>query len=215
MKRYLLANILLVNVVMFGQYHRKDSNRIGISFGINQLSITTPNFDTKPEIGIQGGLSVRGNFYNDFDMVYGMQFSETKFSLETNNLSTSKTEKLIYKLPSAQISLMLSYKIAQKKLTVEAGPVIQFNDKLKIDSNFENNTIVKTSLLAKDILDISKFNTNFGVGITAGVTHFKANIQYQYGVNNMLSRLNNQNISSVPKFKGHVGILSASLIVYL
>jgi hypothetical protein len=52
----------------------------------------------------------------------------------------------------------------------------------------ENNTINGTALLAKDIVDISKFNIN--CWNTAGVRHFRFNVSYQYGINNMLDNLN-------------------------
>ena len=68
----------------FAQYDYRDSNRIGISFGVNQYSLITKNFETKPELGWNGGLSIRGNFYNNWDMVYAMQFSENNFSVATN-----------------------------------------------------------------------------------------------------------------------------------
>jgi hypothetical protein len=44
-------------------------------------------------------------------------------------------------------------------------------------------------LLAKDIVDISKFNFYPVVGLTAGVRHFRINVSYQYGINNILDNL--------------------------
>jgi hypothetical protein len=57
-----------------GQYGYRDSNRIGINIGVNQFSLNTNNFQTKPELGWNGGLDM-GNFYDNC-MVYGIQFSE-------------------------------------------------------------------------------------------------------------------------------------------
>jgi hypothetical protein len=45
-------------------------------------------------------------------------------------------------------------------------------------------------IVSKDIVDISKFNFYPTVGITAGVRHFRFNVSYQYGINNMLDNLN-------------------------
>ncbi len=198
-------------MVCFSQYDYRDSNRIGISFGINQFTINTNNFQTKPGTGWNGGLSMRGNYYNDWDMVYAMQFSENNFSVVTN--SGFITEDTNYKLSSVQISLMWSYKIVENHLSLEFGPLVQINGKLNVDKDQENNIISGTNLLAKDIVAISQFNFYPVIGITAGFRHVRLNVSYQYGLNNMLGNLNNQNLGY--SFKGNPGILNGNLIIYL
>ena len=202
---------MLISVAVFAQYEYRDSNRIGISFGVNQFTLNTNDFQTKPGTGWNGGLSMRGNYYNNWDMVYAMQFSENNFAVTTN--SGFITEDTNYKLSSAQISLMLSYRIVENHLTIEFGPLVQVNGKLKLDYNDENNIITGTTLLAKDIVDISTFNFYPVIGITAGVRHVRLNISYQYGINNMLGNLNNKNLGV--DFKGNPGILNGNLIIYL
>lgn len=211
MKRSFLLLIVFISVTASAQYEYRDSNRIGISFGINQFTLNTKNFEAKPGQGWNGGLSMRGNYYNDWDMVYAMQFSENNFSVTTN--SGFITEDTNYKLPSAQISLMLSYKFIENHLSVEFGPLVQINGKLNIEKDKENNIISGTTLLAKDIVAISKFNFYPTVGITAGVRHLRLNVSYQYGVNNMLGNLNKQSLGV--NFKGNAGILNGNLIIYL
>ncbi|MBC7847559.1 MAG: outer membrane beta-barrel protein [Flavobacterium sp.] len=203
--------LVLISMAGFAQYEYRDSNRIGIFFGINQFTLNTNNFQTKPETGWNGGLSMRGNFYNDWDMVYAMQFSENNFSVATNKIFIS--EDTNYKLASAQISLQLSCKIVENHLSFEFGPLVQINGKLKLDKDQENNIISGTTLLAKDIVAISQFNFYPTVGITAGGRHVRLNISYQYGLNNILGNLNNQNLGY--NFKGNPGILNGNLIIYL
>ncbi len=203
---------VLISMAVFAQYDYRDSNRIGISFGVNQFTLNTNNFQTKPGTGWNAGLSMRGNFYDDWDMVYAMQFSENNFSVATNSGFLSNKD-VNYKLSSAQISLMGSFRIIENHLTVEFGPIVQVNGKLKTDYSNENNVISGTTLLAKDIEDISKFNFYPTVGITAGAKHFRANISYQYGINNMLGNLNNKNLGV--HFKGNAGILNGNIILYL
>ncbi len=198
-------------MTVFAQYDYRDSNRIGISFGMNQFTLNTNNFQTKPETGWNAGLSMRGNFYNNWDMVYAMQFSENNFSVAT--IGGFITEYTNYKLPSAQISLMMSFKIVENHLSIEFGPLVQINGKLNVDKDQENNIISGTTLLAKDIVAISQFNFYPTVGITAGVRHVRLNVSYQYGVNNMLDNLNNKNLGY--SFKGNPGILNGNLIIYL
>ena len=197
---------------VFSQYKYRDSNRIGIIFGVNQFSLNTNNFQTKLELGWNAGLSMRGNFYNNWDMVYAIQFSENNFSVATNSLTLAK-EDVNYKLASAQISLQASLKIIESHLSIEFGPIVQVNGKLNLDNKEENNVISGTTLLAKDIREISNFNFYPTVGITFGVRHFRANVSYQYGVNNMLENLNNKNLGV--NFKGNPGIINGNLIIYL
>ena len=198
-------------MVVFAQYEYRDSNRIGITLGVNQFTLNTKNFQTKPGTGWNAGLSMRGNFYNQWDMIYAMQFSENNFSVATN--SGFITEDVSYKLSSAQLSLMLSYKIVENNFSFEFGPIVQVNGKFKTNYSKENNILTGTTLLAKDIVDISRFNFYPSVGITAGVRHIRANVSYQYGINNMLGNLNSKNLGV--NFKGHSGILNGSLIIYL
>jgi hypothetical protein len=211
-KGYLTLVFILISVTVIAQYDYRDSNRIGISFGVNQFTLNTNNFQTKPDTGWNAGLSMRGNFYNNWDMVYAMQFSENNFSVATRSLFLANKD-VNYKLASAQISLQLSYKLIENNLSVEFGPLVQVNGKFKVAAENENNIISGTTLLAKDIVDISKFNFYPTVGITFGVRHFRANLSYQYGVNNMLENLNNKNLGV--NFKGNPGIINGNLILYL
>ena len=194
------------------QYGYRDSNRIGITAGVNQLTLNTNNFVTKAGLGWNAGLSLRGNFYDNWDMVYAIQFSENNFSVATDQLVLGK-EDVNYKLASAQISLQLSYVIIENHLSFEFGPLVQVNGKFKVESGKENNVISGTTLLAKDIVDISKFNFYPTVGITAGVKHFRFNVSYQYGISNMLGNLNSKNLGY--NFKGNPGILNGNVILYL
>jgi hypothetical protein len=211
-KLTLVLFLILGSVSAFSQYRYRDSNRIGISFGGNQFSLNTNNFYAKPDLGWNAGLSMRGNFYNNWDMVYNIQFSENNFSVATNTFTLAQ-EDVNYKLASAQVSLQVSYKLVENHLSIEFGPIVQINGKLNIDNSDENNVITGTTLLAKDIREISNFNFYPTVGITFGVRHFRANVSYQYGVNNMLENLNNKNLGV--NFKGNPGILNGNLIIYL
>ena len=213
MKKIALTTVfILISIAALSQYNYRDANRIGITFGVNQFTLNTNNFQTNAGSGWNGGLSVRGNFYNDWDMVYALQFSENNFSVATKSFFLAN-EAVNYKLPSAQIALQLSYKLIENHLSVEFGPLVQVNGNFKIDSNKENNNISGTTLLAKDIVDISKFNFYPTIGITAGVRHLRVNVSYQYGLNNMLENLNTKNLGV--NFKGNPGIINADLILYL
>ncbi len=218
MKKSFLVVALLFSIVLFGQYRYRDGNRIGISGGVNLTSLNTSDFKTKPEMGWAAGLSVRGNYYNNWSMTFGMQFFQNKFSVATTSLL--KNEAVVYKSMGAQVRLVLSYNIIKNHLALDFGPVLQVNDKLKINADDENNLISgKPLLMAKDIVDVSKVNGNFYAGISAGSKLVKVVVSYQYGLNNFLNKLNNDDVLRLKNnnddFKGHLGIISGQLLINL
>ncbi|WP_220761112.1 outer membrane beta-barrel protein [Flavobacterium sp. UMI-01] len=213
MKKFSFILVFFLSIPLIrAQYGYRDSNRIGITVGVNQMSLQTDNFQTHPETGWNAGLSIRGNFYNNWDMVYNIQFSENNFSVDTK-YNGIIDEQVKYKLPSAQISLQMSYVILENHLSFEFGPIAQFNGKLKLDADKENNFIDGTTLRAKDIVDISKFNLYPTVGVTAGGKHLRFQVSYQYGLLNTLGNLNTKDLGD--DFKGNPGVINGNLIIYL
>lgn len=218
MKKLLLAALLMVSFTFFGQQGYRDGNRIGIYGGVNQTSLMTSDFNTKPEMGWAAGMQVRGNYYNNFSMIFGMQFFESNFSVETVSPLLQKQE-VKNKLMGAQIRLLFSYNLVKDHVSIDFGPVLQVNDKLKIGKDYENNTVSGTTLTAKEITDITKINGNMYVGLSAGNRRVRFILNYQYGVNNILNNLNKKDELKVKNnnsaFSGHTGVLSGQVLFNL
>ncbi len=216
MKKILIVVCALFSIVTVAQRGNKDSNRIGIGGGLTQMSIFTDNFNVTPQQGWTGGFHVRGNFYNDWQMSFGMFFTDSNFSVQTRKVVSIVDTN--YKLSAVQIYIMPGYVISQNHFNIEFGPVLQINDKLVIDKDAETNFLVDQPLLtAKDITDVTKINANIYAGINVGFTNVRLRLGYQYGVNNFFNNLNNN--SKVPnigeKFKGNIGMASGQLTIYL
>lgn len=213
-KTFLSLTFLIFTTVAFAQYNNKDGNRIGISGGVNQSTLMGSNFTTKPGNGFAGGLSVRGNYYNDWSMIYGMQFFVNKFSLE----STLKQD-IDYSLSGVQIRLLMSYNVIQDHVSIDFGPVLQVNGKMSISAADETKTLNGTLLKAKDILDISKVNGNAYVGVSAGGKVVRAVIFYEYGFTNIFGKLNSEDaltlLNGNKSFKGNIGTISGQIIFNL
>ena len=191
----------------FAQYGRRDSNMIGITLGLNQFSVNTSDFEAKPGTGWNVGLSMRGNFYNSWDALYGIQFSEYNFKVATLTPTLSNRETN-FKLPSANVTFQLSYKIIENHLSFEFGPMVQINGKLAVAKEDEDNLIKgDEETTAKDIINVSNFSFYPLVGITAGVRNVRLNVTYQYGINNMLGKLDGD-------FSGHASVLNGNVIFY-
>ncbi|WP_395066706.1 PorT family protein [Flavobacterium sp.] len=216
-KSFFTVLLLAFATSIFAQYQNKDGNRIGISGGVNQSTLYTSNFTTKPGNGYAGGLSVRGNYYNNWSMIYGMQFFVNKFSLET--ISTSLKKDTEFNLQGVQVRLLLSYNIIKDHISVDFGPVLQVNGKLGVDSRDENNLIKGTLLQSKQILDVSKINGNAYFGISAGGKVVRAVIFYEYGFTNVLGNLNSVEgltlLNGNKSFKGNIGTISGQIIFNL
>lgn len=218
MKKYFLSVVFLVfTSSIFAQYRNRDGNRIGISGGISQSTLFTSNFDAKPGIGFAGGLSVRGNYYNDFSMIFGMQFFYNTFSLETTSASLAKKDSE-FSVSGAQVRLLLSYNIVEDHVSIDFGPVLQVNGKMSVQEADETNIINGTLLQAKQIEDITKINGNLYFGVSAGNRLVRAVVFYQYGVNNILNNLNKESSLKTLNggdFKGNIGTVSAQVLFNL
>jgi hypothetical protein len=217
MKRYFLTFVLLgLTNTVSAQYGKGDYNHIGISLGVNQTDLYTDNFAIKPGTSWTAGLSVRGNYYNNFSMIYGMNFTENKFSIETFSGNSQKEVDL--KMMAVQIHLLLCYKIGGGPVSLDFGPVLQVNSKLKFNDSDENNFIVGNELLSvKDIEDINPINFNIYAGISGGFENIRLSLSYQYGVTNILNNLNKQEeVSALAegKLKGNLGVIAGNIIFY-
>jgi hypothetical protein len=219
MKRYLFTTIILVfTTSVFAQYNYRDGNRIGISAGVSQTSLFTSNFDTKPEVGFAGGLSVRGNYYNNWSMIYGMQFFYNKFALESTSL-TSLEKQTDFNLQGVKIRLLLSYNVVEDHVSIDFGPVLQLNGKLNVADKDENNLLNGTAIRAKQIVDVSPINGNVYAGISAGGKVIRAVIFYEYGFTNVFNKLNNDNdlklLNRNENFKANLGTISGQILFNL
>ena len=199
--------MLFTTTFGFAQYGYRDSNMIGITLGLNQFNLNTSDLQVTPGNGWNVGLSMRGNFYDDWDAIYGIQFSEYNFKVATLN-QTFQQRDVNFKLPCANISFQFSYKFIENHLSVEVGPLIQVNGKFTVDKQEETNTIKgNAAYTVKDITGIGTFNFYPVIGVTAGVRNARLNLSYQYGVNNMLGKLDGS-------FKGNASVINGNVVFY-
>jgi hypothetical protein len=214
MNKKMTILLLMVSSFGFAQYGPRDGNRIGISAGISQTTLFTSNFDTKPELGFAGGLSVRGNYYNNWSMIYGMQFFSNSFSLES-----TLNQNIKYNVQGVKVRILFSYNIVEDHVSLDFGPVLQINGKLGVATSDEGKTIKGTLLKAEDIVDVSPVSGNFYLGGSAGNRTIRAVLFYEYGFTNFLNKLNKdedlQTLNNSDKFKGNLGTINAQVIFNL
>ncbi len=205
----------------FSQRNFEEYNLLGFNGGITFFDIETSNFQTKQRTGFVGGFTTRGTFYNDFDLIYGINFVSNQLSILAMdaNIPNSKSTYLNYSIQGVQITFMASYNIIRHHLTLEAGPVLYVNGKMKLKSeNFSDHIIDGyQTLKATDIENISKVNFHVLGGLSTGIRNFRLSAHYQYGVSNTLRALNDRDIekSNAGSFKGNSTSFILLATIYL
>ena len=189
-------------------------NGIGLFGGITNIDLTTDNFVTKKGDGFIGGLSATVEIpHRWYNMSYGLHLSESTISILGRSTVSSSVEEFVdYKLFAAQLALMGHIKLAGSYVTLDVGPMLQYNSRLEFENKAQENYFINNynNLSATDIGNISQFNLNGAVGITAGFKFIKLRAQYIYGFTNILSKIESQNLDTSggdARFKGNMSML--------
>ena len=138
--------------------------------------------------------------------------AENNIDIAAYSLGTTTEEFVEYKMFTANISFLFHIKLIGNNVTLDAGPMLQYNSPLELKDESKEGYIVSNyeNLLTEDITDISQFNANGAIGLSAGFGSFLLRAQYVYGFTNILGKLNDQdlNIGDKNKFKGNQSLLA-------
>ncbi len=205
--------VLLTIQQSFAQRNYNNYNKMGLQAGFLLFDITTDDFVTTQGQGFGGGFSARGAFRNDFDLIYGLNFMGSNISIQGTDGVT--TQNIDYTIQGVQLQFLGSYNIVKNHLTVEFGPTLNITGKMKVKREAQSDYLIEgyNNLKASDLSNISPINFRVMGGLTAGLESFRATAQYQYGVTNMLNRLNDQGLEK-KDFKGNSGTILLGAVVY-
>ncbi|HLV14619.1 MAG TPA: hypothetical protein VKY41_05515 [Xanthomarina sp.] len=195
-------------------------NGFGIYGGITQYDILTDNFTTKKGNGWQVGASATVDIpHKWYNVSYTIQLAENNVGIAARPFEISSGEEFVdYKIFTAQVALLMHVKLIQSFLTIDLGPMIQYNGDMEIDDKAYENYIVNSynKLIAKDLRDITNFNVNGAIGASAGFGFIRLKAQYIYGFTNMLSKLNDGNLDlsgNNNKIKGNQSMLAFTAMI--
>ena len=218
MKRFtlLVAFLALFVTSLYAQNYRIQ-NTIGVYGGLTNFDINTDNFNTEKGNGWLFGMAALVDLPHKFyNLSYNIQLSENNLGISAAP-SGGSSEFVDYKIFAAQISLNMHVKLVERYLTLDLGPMLQYNGKLQVKDESQETHIIDgfNALTTADITDITQFNVNGAAGLTAGGDNFKARVQYIYGFTNMLNKLNSQdfNLGNSENFKGNQSMLVFSLML--
>lgn len=208
-----VAFSLLLFQQSFSQINFDSYNRLGLNGGITLFDISTSDFVTSQESGAMGGFTTRGSFYNNFDLIFGINFVSNNIGIK--GAKDGNTQFIDYSLQAAQINFLASYNIIKHHLSLEFGPILNVNGKMKLNRSGFDDYIIDgyTTLRADEIQDISRINFHVTGGVTAGIENFRLSAAYQYGVNNMLNKLNDKELEKT-NFEGHSSSIVLMVVFY-
>ena len=198
--KLLVAFCIVFVTLVYAQPKRYTiKNGIALGGGVTQFDISSDNFTTTKGSGWIISSSATGDLPNKwYNVSYGLQISGNviNFSGYESNLTINTDTEVEYNLFAAQLAFLFHVKVVPNLLTIDAGPMIQYNGRLELESNNEENLYVYlnngNSALAKDIEGISQINANGAFGATLGFGSIKLRAQYIYGFTNIFNKLNNK-----------------------
>lgn len=189
-------------------------NGIGITGGLTKLDILTDNFNTEQGDGFLFGMSATVDLpHRWYNISYGMQLSENYVKIEGRpTINSTEQAFMEYKLFAAQLALLGHIKLIDSHLTIDAGPMLQYNGKLELKNEDQETYYINNydNLTATNISGINQFHFNGTVGVSAGYKFFRLKAQYIYGFTNILKKLEDQNIDTTggdARFKGNQSML--------
>jgi hypothetical protein len=220
-KHFLLVAFCIVFVTLgYSQHGRyKIRNGIGLQGGITQFDIITDNFETKSNTGYLGGLTAWVDIpHKWYNVSYNIALSENNLDISARPAASNIDEFIEYKLLTVQLSFLIHAKLIGNYLTLDAGPMLQYNSDLELKDDSKEGYVVTNfnNILAEDITGVSRFNINGAVGLSAGFGRFSLKAQYIYGFTNILGRLNDKDFNEAgnsPDFKGNQSMLAFTALL--
>lgn len=224
-----LTKLTFVTFLMFFSLHLlsqrnfSEYNMLGLQGGVTWFDINTTNFNTQQGSGFLAGFSSRGDVYNNFDLEYGISFFQHTVGIlgaGTVGNSGISQQYLDYTLSGVQIKLLPGYNIIRHHLSIDAGPILNINGKMNLDSENLENFILDgyETLSARAIEDVSRVHLHLAAGITGGLRNFRVNVQYQYGATNLFARFNDAELLAAEKpqggFRGNTSTIVAGIYFY-
>lgn len=193
-------------------------NKLGVQVGVTHGGINTDNFNTSNTTGFMGGLTTRSNVWNNFLVVYGVNFYSMNTGIMGHAQGSDQFTEIDFKTTGVQLNLFAGHKIIKENLSIEAGPILQINSKWEVDNQYQDHLIEDYAIVAKDLEEVSKVNLNVAASLSMGIRNLKLWLQYQYGVTNFLEHLNETDLKNkdprAADLEGHLGLATAGVVFY-
>lgn len=214
MKKLVFVFFLFISLYNYAQRFPEVRYFNGVKGGVNFFNINSDDIEFKSGTGFNVAYTRRLPLVEMLEANLFIEYQQSNLSVDASSLtSVSEVE---YKLQSFKLGALANFKAYGPYFSIVAGPVLQFNDKMKYDEEFEGYSVVPGAadddVTVEELSQISGFNFLFAAGITAGDMNYKVYGLYEYGINNILSSVSTS--SSDSGLSGHTGILTVGAIIY-
>lgn len=209
-KYYLLVAFIGLFVTNSTGQNYRIQNSIGVYGGLTQFNIDTDDLTTESGSGWLVGLAATVDLpHRWYNVSYNIQLAENQFGVGASPISAGQTQFVDYKVFTAQIALIGHLKIIDKYLTIDVGPMLQYNGDLDIQDETKESYIIDgyNTATLNDLPEVAHFNVNAAVGATLGFDSFKVRAQYIYGFLNSFKSTNNQNLAESINIEGNQNML--------
>jgi hypothetical protein len=219
-RRLFVLIIFFLSVQVFSQqrFPKDVYNTLGLQAGINYGGFSSDNLQLSPGVGFSAGLSTRANVYNNFLFLYGIKYFQYNTGINVLEEGRSGVSEINFRTNGVQLNFFGGHKIIGDYLSIEAGPVVQLNSKLKYEEGYGDAIVEGYQLEVEDLQDISKVNFAVAGQISAGLRRLKVWAQYQYGLSNMFRNVEPEEIgengSRVTDLQGAVRLATAGIVFY-
>lgn len=224
MKTFLLLSCCLaIFTTTYGQSYVKSGsyNRIGLQGKYAVLSLSSSAIEVEGDSGFLGGFTTRGRLYNNWGVVYGIDFLSINAEVGTSGPSGLQDQQTKYTISGAQLNVLASYNLIGQNLAIDFGPALLVNGKMSLQDRGQESNIVNgyTTLTAEEIQEISRINPFAVIGITGGWESVRFMVQYQYGLTNFFGNYNDQDftdpLAQETDFTATASIISGGIVFYL
>lgn len=219
-KMFFMVFLLLLSLPSVSQRRitGDEYNRLGLQAGITYGGIKSNSIPTVDKTGFMAGFTTRANTFENFIIIYGVNFYQFNQGVMLLAPGNQVSEEIEFKTTGVQLNLFGGMKILGEHLSIHGGPVLQLNGKWKPETRYENYTVEGYDLVAGDLENISPVNFNLAGNLSTGFRSFKLWFQYQYGISNVLRRLNTaelqQKDSRAANLKGKMGFATAGMVFF-
>jgi hypothetical protein len=166
------------------------NNRLGLGGDATFFNITSDDVDVTQGTGWSANFETRGDFRDDFDLIYSLGVFNHNFSVNENVTN----DKIDMSTLGVEIKFLLAWKIAQSDyFSIEAGPALQLNGELKIDNEdrYGDSFIGGANAVAlKEFQNTMPVNLNGVIGFSGGVRNFRVTAHYHYSLVDSLTGTN-------------------------
>lgn len=207
----ILLIIVLCTVTTTYAQGRKTSydNRIGLGADLTYVQLQNDHVQINSGTGFMVTAGTRGEFRDDFDLVYGVSIFSNNFSVQENGT----LEAIDLNMIGVEFRLLLAWKVAQSDyFSIEAGPAVMLHSEFRNDDNrFENAVIGGANAISlNSFKEVSPFNVNGVVGFSGGSRDLRLTVHYHYG---FIDTLAGKDLAGT-NLKGNVGFATAGLRFY-